>query len=173
MFGVLGGAAILGAFLGWRRGYVTAEFSQAKNEGQISQALNEVAKLYDLKFARNLERLIRLETANFTSKQWTEFNTAGMEAFENNFPYGWSSLDEWAEAMNLPENLFYLGSMRENQTGIEKQFIGFPDPYLFTLFLAWFIQTKRAGQVGKWYSLNNDSAQRYYNLLQDIPATLI
>jgi hypothetical protein len=163
----------LGALAGWRRGFVSAEFSQVKASGELSDTLANIAAEYGLGYARDIERLVRLETANFTSGQWELYNTAGMEATQGEFPFGWGSLAEYAAATGIDPNDFFIGTMSENQTGIIKSFIGFPSQADFLYFLAWFIDNKRGGNFGKWFSLDPGAAAGYYATMQTIAPTLI
>lgn len=168
----LAGLVGLGIVAGWRRGYVTAEFSQATGGG-LSDTLQDIADEYGLNYARDVERLARLETANFSSGQWDLYNTPGMEAFTGSFPYGWSSLAEYINLTGMDPAAFYTGTMAENQTGIIKSFVGFPSKNEALEFLAWFIANKRGGNFGKWFSLDSGAAAQYYATMQSIDTTLI
>lgn len=137
----------------------------------VRNGLSKVIEKYGEEFARNTERVLRIETRHFKSKQWKEGNTSGMEAVkgkENAFPYGWSSLREFSEKEKVNPSLFSTYSMIENRTGIRKTFIKFPDAYIFILFLAWFIKNKRNGRFENWYSLNEDSAKQYAELMKKV-----
>jgi hypothetical protein len=156
---VAGGLALIGVILGLRKGYISIGAKQETND--VKSALAQVLTEFGRPYAENIERVLRWETAHFTSKQWKDGNTAGMEATTINFPFGWSSLQEFTLAYQLDPDLFSTYTMVENNTGITKRFIRFPDPGTFVLFLAWFIYTKRNGRFGYWYSLNEASARSY------------
>lgn len=174
--------AAAGALFGFRRGYVTSGTAEPydldkdinpDDEQEIVSGLKNVLDTYGPKYAADIERLMRLETANFNSLQWHIGNTAGMEATSTSWPYGWNSLAEYADQANLNPEFFGTYPMKENQTGITKTFIAFPTAYDFIKFVAWFIQDKRGGNVGAWYSLNPGSAANYYAALKDIRPAII
>jgi hypothetical protein len=156
-----GGLALIGVILGIRKGIVSAK--KVGTESEILSGLAWVIDNYGRSFAENVERVLRWETAHFKSKQWIDGNTAGMEATTITFPYGWSSLSEFVNDMDVDPSLFTTYTMVENNTGITKRFIRFPDAYTFIIFLAWFIKNKRGGRFGYWYSLDEASARRYEN----------
>jgi hypothetical protein len=160
---VIGGLALTGLMLGLRDAVVIAgEPSGDDNDDEAIRAgLRDVLNDYGRDYARKIEQLVRWESAHFNSEQWKEGNTAGMEATENVFPYGWGSLLQWATIANIPASQFSTYNMRENRTGIRKTFIRFPNVRDFINFVAWFIQNKRGGNVGYWYSLNDAAAADY------------
>lgn len=126
-----------------------------KIKPNASLGLQKVAKKYGVAYAREIEKAMRIETAHFTSVQWLKTGTAGMEAKNNVFPFGWSSLSEFSKIKGLNENFFFLKKMKDNHDGREPYFIGFSDTGVFVEFFAWFIQTKRGGDVLSWYRLPN------------------
>jgi len=163
---------------GFRRGVVTVDSSTGSfaGDGDIVDGLATVKELYGKKFAQDIERALRIETANFSSGQWKQGNTAGMEATNNTFPYGWGSLEEFIEDfpdLELTPWDFITYTMNENGTGIPKKFIRFPNAFAFILFFAWFIQNKRSGRVASWYSLKEESAQRYENSMSNINPSIV
>ena len=160
---VIGGLAVGGILLGLREAVVTiGDASGSDNdENAIRAGLRDVVNDYGRNYAKQIEQLLRWESAHFNSEQWRNGNTAGMEATTDQFPFGWSSLLEWATVANIPAREFSTYNMRENRTGIRKTFIRFPNVRDFINFVAWFIQTKRGGNVGYWYSLNDAAAANY------------
>ena len=166
-----GGLALIGVILGLRKGYISIGAKQ--NDNDLKSALAEVLSVYGRDYAENVERVLRWETAHFSSKQWKEGNTAGMEATTTNFPYGWNSLLEFATAYQIDPDLFTTYTMVENNTGITKRFIRFPDAETFVLFLAWFIQSKRGGRFGYWYSLNEASARSYEDKISGVVPRIV
>jgi len=157
---------ITGVILGLKRGVV--EVGRISTEAGTIAGLSWVIDNYGREYAEQIEKVLRWETAHFTSKQWLQGNTAGMEATSLNFPFGWSSLQEFVNTYGLDPGDFSTYTMVENNTGITKRFIKFPDVYTFIVFLAWFIKTKRNGRIGNWYSLDENSATRYENSLQGV-----
>jgi len=163
---------------GFRRGVISVDKATGSFgvDGDIVDALGTVKSLYGKKFAQDIERALRIETANFSSGQWKQGNTAGMEATSNTFPYGWGSLEDFIQdfpELELTSWDFITYTMNENGTGIPKKFIRFPNPYAFILFFAWFIENKRSGRVASWYSLNDESAQRYENSMMNITPSIV
>jgi hypothetical protein len=128
---------------------------------QRSSGLSKVIQDYGVEYAKNVERLLRWETAHFKSRQWKNGSTAGMEATTEKFPFGWSSLKKFVNENNISENKFSTYKMIENNTGITKTFIKFPDEFTFIIFLAWFIRNVRNNRFGYWYSTNEENARRY------------
>jgi hypothetical protein len=166
----LGLMAAGGALLGLIKPSVSLDL---KNENpdfvaDIKSGLDEVSKNYGADFAKKIEQLLRLETNHFKSQQFKIGNTAGMEAQTLNFPFGWSSLNEYANEKNLDPDFFDTYPMKENGAGINKNFIAFPSPLYFIDFLSWFIQTKRGGDPGKWFSLNEAAAAGYNQAISKV-----
>jgi len=90
---IVGGLALAGALLGFRSAYVepgeiTGEFDQGNDEDELEAALKVVVQLYGRPYAEKVEQLLRLETAHFSSEQWKQGHTAGMEATTKTFPFG-------------------------------------------------------------------------------------
>jgi len=164
---VIGGLALAGVALGLREAVVTVGGGNADGD-DVRAGLQDILDLYGRDYAETIEQMMRKETRHFDSLQWKEGNTAGMEARTTSFPFGWSSLVDFATVYNLPPSSFGTYEMRENNTGIIKRFIRFPNERAFTNFLAWFIKNVRDGRPGKWYSLNEQSARRYESELNTI-----
>jgi hypothetical protein len=162
---------ITGVILGLKRGVV--EVGRISTEAGTIAGLSWIIDNYGREYAEQIEKVLRWETAHFTSKQWLQGNTAGMEATSLNFPFGWSSLQEFVDNYGLNSGDFSTYTMVENNTGITKRFIKFPDVYTFIVFLAWFIKTKREGRIGYWYSLDENSATRYENSLQGVRSRFV
>ena len=108
------------------------------NLDQVKNALKVIAETYGVDKAEMVERLMRWETAHFKSGQWERGNTSGMEIATGkyNYPFGWSTLDEWASGAGIDPDEFGTYSMIENNTGKTKTFIKFPSAYLFALFVS-------------------------------------
>lgn len=168
------GAAVLLGFKG--RGGLTVGVPTGGVSGDVADALNLVKELYGRNFAEQIEQALRWETAHFKSEQWEQGNTAGMEATTNSWPYGWQSLEDFIKAfpeLNLTRYDFMTYQMVENNTGDVVKFIRFPSAYDFILFFAWFIQTRRNGRVGNWYSLDNEAAARYENKIAGVNPSIV
>ena len=171
VFWLAAGMAAVGIALGLLKTGVV--IGSIKQDADIRTALIAVIDQYGPAYAKRIEQLLRWETRHFESEQWKQGNTAGMEAFSNVFPYGWKSLEEFAELYDLSKADFLTYKMVENNTGITKTFIRFPDAYTFILFLAWFIQNKRKGNFGNWYSMNEAMAENYEQQLDKVVPRIV
>jgi len=160
---IAAGLGLVGILLGLRKSVVNVGNVEQidDNEQDVIKGLSWVIDNYGREFAKKVEQILRWESAHFTSQQWLNGTTAGMEAKSNTYPFGWPSLEEFVNTYGLDPNNFSIYFMIENNTGIQKRFIKFPDAYTFVVFLAWFIKVKRDGRFGYWYSLNDESAARY------------
>lgn len=172
-----GSLALLGVIFGLRKGGYTISNIQGESlendAEQLASALKLIQDQYGVEYARDIERLIRWETAHFTSQQWKQGNTAGMEATAPTWPYGWNSLETFATMFSIDPALFSTYSMIENNTNVTKTFIRFPNIYSFVLFLAWFIANRRQGRIGYWYSLNKTNADNYENKIAGVVPRIV
>lgn len=170
LFGLIAGTAKAGQIesLGLAPNNMDASIDQ-----QVKAALAKIKQLYGDNFAKQIEQILRWETAHFSSGGWKQTNAAGMEATDNIFPFGWNSLVEfildYGAELNLEPEDFKIKEMQENNgSGAPEKFIVWPNAYSFILFLAWFIDNKRQGRAGYWYSLNEEAAQRYENKIAGV-----
>lgn len=168
----IGGLALAGLAFGLRRAVVQVGGSlrddNLQGDDAVKAGLRDVMDAYGENYAREIEQLLRWESAHFKSLQWIEGNTAGMEATTQVFPYGWTSLLEWATVMNIPPSKFSTFTMTENNTGVLKRFVRFPNIRSFINFVAWFIKNKRGGRIGNWYALNDTLASNYANAIAGV-----
>lgn len=136
---------------------------------ELKTAFSEVIDLYGVDNARKLERLYRWETSHFRSKQFKQGFTPGMEigTGKTTFPFGWSSLKDYAKSKNLQPDEFSTFPMREGGTGITKTFIAFPDLKNAVLFTA-YVLSKRSWNPGSWYSTDPANQQRYNEKLKGV-----
>jgi hypothetical protein len=148
---------------------ITPGDDMGSNLDQVKNALKVIGDTYGVDKAQMAERLMRWETAHFTSGQWLRGNTSGMEIATGKFtyPFGWGTLDEWASDAGIDPDEFSTYSMIENNTGKTKTFIKFPSAYLFALFLVYVIK-KRGWNWGAWYSTNAEKQQNYLNKIMGI-----
>jgi hypothetical protein len=101
-------------------------------------------------------------------------NTPGMEIAKgkNNFPFGWSSLQEFCIKEGLGASDFSTWTSPENKTGIEKTFIKFPSQYFAILFVA-FLINKRKWNLGSWFSTNPEKQLGYTVYLDRIKPRIV
>lgn len=141
--------------------------SGAVTNAQLQSAFNALKTKYGSAFAKEIEQLYRKETAHFKSGQFVKTYSPGMEVSPGNhsFPYGWSSLAEFASAYkptNHPPvnaSTTYLVPMKENNTGITKYYVGFPDLFSAVQFVGYTLN-KRV-HPGYWRSTKPDIADAY------------
>lgn len=107
--------------------------------------------LYSVPFAKQLERLFRYETGHFRSGQFASTGSPGMRVFSPSFPYGWSSLEEFATLKRIPSSRFGI-SRRFTVSGKYYWYVAFPSVSTAVEFLAWYIKEKKAGNFGAWAS---------------------
>lgn len=125
-----------------------------KIKGTAPEAFNKIVSKYGKEFAKECEQALRLETAHFTSGQWLKCGSGGMVATKDRFPYGWTSLEEFAEKHNIPASSFGLVTFNKTVEG-KKTYIRWAETGQFIEFFAWFIQTRRNGNVSAWYRISD------------------
>lgn len=130
-----------------------------KITGNAKEGFQLVAQKYGVEYAQNLERMFRKETAHFKSGQWLGTGTPGMEAVKGTteFPWGWTSLKQFAENNGLDASDFFIKSYTDNHDGRKPNFIGFKQTKHTVGFVAWFIKEKRNGDIVSWYRLPSAS----------------
>lgn len=94
--------------------------------------------------AKIIERIMRWETAHFTSYQYKVCGSAGME------------IGNWT---NLPSNIGTI-RMKENGTGIIKEFIIWRSVGDFIAYLDGYI-TRHGGNWARWYSSDISKQSEY------------
>ena len=145
--------------------------SPEEKQKDVIRALSDIIKKYGRQSAEIVEQLFRLETAHFTSVQWKVCNTAGMEVFAKEFPYGWSTLKKYADQNGLKASDFSTYTMTENRTGKQKTFIVFPNAYTSFMFVA-FLLNSRGWNAGSWYSTDPIKQMTYMAKLTAITPKL-
>jgi hypothetical protein len=122
--------------------------------------------------AKNTERIYRLETRNFTSGQYMAGRSAGMEATQDAFPYGWSSLKNmWMANPNLkPIGL----DLWESDSGgrPDVNFIVFPNLYAGAVALAQTLKN-RGNKPGSWFSKDPQQQASYERVLSNYQAKYV
>jgi hypothetical protein len=157
----------------WDKLKEMCNMDSSKIKGNAPAGLQKVANKYGVEFARNIERLLRLETAHFKSSQWLKCGTAGMVATSTKFPFGWGSLRKFAEKKNIDSDQFGIVYFANTSDGKPRNYIKFPDTGLFVEFLADFIQDSRNGNYLAWYSLNETQQQKYKQALEKIKTKFV
>ena len=142
--------------------------STVDNSDGYVQALYDVKEQYGVDFARNIERLYRLETSHFQSGGYQRSNTAGIVAQSNTFPFGWSSLAKFLKANGLSQKDVFLVPENNGHT-----YVGFHSTYWGLMFTAWFLATVRGGNVYAWYGMTSERQNHYKALLDPIKTKIV
>jgi hypothetical protein len=125
---------------------------------EIDRSMSKIASEYGTSIARDVERIYRIETANFTSGQFQKSLSAGMEPATEIYPYGWTTPKKiWDAYPNLAP--IGLTEIMTDSGGRRVRFIRFPSFYAAAKTLAEYV--KKYG-TGRWFS-TDPSAQRAYN----------
>jgi hypothetical protein len=143
----------------------------------IEKSLKEIFTIYGEQTAKDVERIYRLETANFSSGQFINSLSAGMEVGRDKtgkpistFPYGWGSLRKFWDEQPTNRPTGFL-KMKENVTGKEKLFIKFPSLFSAMFVLALTIKN-RGGNAGAWHSTEEEKQKYYEKLLSSQKTTI-
>jgi hypothetical protein len=178
-------------------GYVITKILDAKIEektdktapSEIQLALRKVKEMFGEKIAKNVEKIYRLETADFTSGQYQKTKGAGTEAqtefrpplvapVPKVYPYGWNrklwdSKPEYKPtgtyAMN--ENI-RVGGMTVKGGGIVKHFIVFPSVEAGMMHLADYLN-RYENDALRWYAgdpspANDPKRKEYEQMLSKV-----
>jgi hypothetical protein len=162
------GAAALFYFL-----FVRATKAPKKEltEADIKAALKRIYDQYGREKTTKLEALYRNESAHFTSGQFKDTYSPGMEISPQTntvFPFGWSSLKIFADNNNIPYSSFFASqNFTEGGTGRQKKFVGFPDLYTAMKFVMFTIE-RRNWNFGKWAAFDDQIAADYNAYLERI-----
>jgi hypothetical protein len=135
----------------------------------MKKAIKKALNYFDTDVVANCEKILRLESGNFTSGQFLGTYSAGMEPASPTYPYGWNSLKNYWDTH--PEyKPIGIKSYTENGTGIRKQFIQFStvEAGVFTL-CQWL--TIFENNPGRWFSLNISEQTSYNEKISKINAT--
>ena len=133
---------------------------------KFEKIIKDVEKEYGTAIAQNVEKIYRLETANFTSGQFLATHSPGMMAFGTSFPYGWNTINNVVWSKNPDYKPSGISYHKENPGlsgagGGEKAFIKFPNLKAAVFTLAGFLN-HYGNNAGRWYSTNN-MEQALYN----------
>jgi len=130
----------------------------------INDVLSKILKVFGIDVATNVELIYRNETAHFTSGQFLNGYSAGMENFSKKgiFPYGWGkTLINFSNTYPDYKPTGLTGPIVEGQkTGKKKVFVKFPSLEAAMFFLA-IVLKARGNDAGKWHS-NDLAAQKEY-----------
>ena len=135
------------------------------NDNDIKTVLEKILKLFGQEITKNVELIYRNETAHFTSGQFKNGYSPGMENFSKTgtFPYGWgNTLKNFSEQYPEYKPTGLTAPLVEGQnTGKKKVFVKFPSLEAAMFFLA-IVLKARGNDAGKWHSKTDIAAQKEY-----------
>lgn len=139
---------------------------------EVIKILKEISEKYGIEIAANVEKIFRLETANFTSAQFLGTYSAGMMKFGANFPYGWYTLNDVFWNANPQFKPIGFKSFNENvglggEGGGKKEFLVFPNLKASMFTVAAFLQHYN-NNAGRWYSKDELRQSNYNNKLAEM-----
>jgi hypothetical protein len=110
-----------------------------------NEALLKLRTIVGKERAQLIERILRWETAHFTSKQYKQGGSAGMED------------GKW---FNLPANTYTTFPMRDNLTGEMRNFIKWNSVFDFLQYLNAYIN-RWEGNWARWNTTNEEGQILY------------
>ena len=127
---------------------------------KFKRNLKSIMKKYGKAIAINVEKIYRLETNHFKSGQFKNTFSPGMESFGKKYPYGWNTMARvfWDDNILYRPVGFYKG--KENQTGLTKTFLKFPNLKAAMFTLAAFLE-HYGNNPGRWFSLDKEKQTAY------------
>lgn len=133
---------------------------------RFKENIRLLSKYFSPAIIMNMERIYRIETNHFKSRQFIFTNSPGMEKHAEKYPYGWNTLHKiiWSAKPLLRP----IGSLNfvESGTGITKPFLKFPTLYAAMFTVCAFLEYY-GNNPGRWYSTNIDSQQGYNESLRN------
>lgn len=135
-------------------------------EGYIAAILEGLRDRYGIDIARNVERIYRLETANFDSGLFHATNAAGMRATSPTWPFGWPKRFTNAQ-MFAP-----VVTMAENAGGPPVQWVAFIDFADAARYLAEFLKA-HGNNAGRWNSTTPSKQAAYNAAIANVPTPIV
>lgn len=145
-------------------------------EADAKTALAKVAAKYGKTVAATIEKVARIETAHFASKQYRDTGTGGMEAFGPAPYYGWFAPFFIANPSYAPvgttamlENKGLSSQGGNAQSAKPKVFVIMPSVEAWMMFLADYAERHKAnGGMLRWYSTDKNAQALYAQKLAQI-----
>lgn len=145
-----------------------------------NDALNYIFKKYGREMACIIEKLYRLETTHFTTKQYKKCGAPGMEVHGNSPYYGWDKtffqnnpeykpIGVWAAYEG--KGLSGVGGNKQ-VTDKKKQFVIMPSVKAGMEYLVYYIK-KHNNNYARWYSLNEEHQKLYRQRVQSIKSRIV
>lgn len=139
------------------------------DEQLLKSKFQAIRDIYGSQRAADLERVYRLETNHFKSKQFAETGSPGMEAHAPAFPYGWTSLlPFWtANPQHKPVGFYQVFENVGLGQSIPttKKFLKFPSFESALLTLNAYAEKY---PIERWFSTRADQQQLYRDKLNEI-----
>ena len=127
--------------------------------------LQGVKANYGTDVARNVERIFRLETGNFSSGLFKKTNAAGMKAFKPSYPFGWKARG------TSPQDYAPVVTMAENAGGAPVQWVVFRQLPTALLYLGGFL-ADNANNGGRWNSTDPAMQAAYVAKLNNMSTSI-
>lgn len=143
------------------------ELGQQTLDEQIMSSLKKIIDDYGVDVARFVEKIYRLETNHFKSGGFKAGFSPGMEKHADSFPFGWKSASAYWKKINFVPDFH---TTPENQTGITKTFLKFPNVLIPMITLAEYVKKY---SPERWYSLDPVKQSEYRNKLNGIKAKIV
>lgn len=163
---------ILLLLLGGITSVITLRRFVVDSKQEFERAIKKAALYFPPDILKNCERIYRIESAHFKSRQFKETWSPGMESFGSSYPWGWITLSKllWNNRRDLGP--FTVKSFTENQTGKIKKFLVFRSMFGAVMTVCTFLQHYN-NNPGRWYSKNLNSQARYNLSLSKINPTIV
>ena len=143
------------------------DYHLGDEDNNLYKVFNDIIEKYGYNVARNVEKIYRLETAHFTSDVYKNTGSAGMLAFSDNIPYGWTSLAEfwYNNSKYKPIGIYtkYLPGLEGPKRYDYLKFKNYGGFYSLAVFLS-----KYNNKPGRWYSTDPHLQEEYESRLENI-----
>ncbi len=124
-------------------------------EADAKDGLQRIEKIHGKTIAQIIEKIMRLETAHFTSLQYKRTGSAGME------------VGKWS---NIPtNNINGTFALKDNQDKHIANFYVWKSPYAFMEYLADYIK-RYGGNFGRWNSIDPNKQKLYAQKVNNVKA---
>lgn len=132
-----------------------------------SLGLQRVLDEFGPDIARKVERVYRLETANFTSEGYRHTGAAGQKAFALTFPFGWP-----ARGTSPEQYLPAWWAVDTLEGGQPVAWVAWVDVSDAMRYLARFL-ADHGGNVGRWNSTEPDKQAIYRARVDAMPTPIV
>lgn len=141
-----------------------------------ASALAEVKKQYGTTLAKQIEKLTRFETGNYTSKQYKLTGTAGMQAAGSAPFYGWYSQWFLTHPQYTPVGTVKINANADalGDPGGNYDWVIFPSVTGFMLFLAdYATRYANDGGIYRWASTDAATQAKYQGYLAAVQTPIV